>query len=393
MSLFEEIINQKKKDWAAPDMMDFEGKKLSGKLPFSSPLMSYCTYGGIPRNKITEFFGEPSGGKSTTAVDVCKNAIEVFHEEYEEQIRELRKKASASDASKTLKAQLIDLEERGPKKVLYIDLEHSFDAEWSKTLGIDNSEINVMQPPNVTAEEVLQMIQEVVESGEVGLIVLDSLPSLVPKSELEKKYGERTVASLAGLLTIFCRKIVSMLTRYECTLLFINQIRQNMDNPYVVKTPGGEAPKFYASLRIQFQIGNPVDILGNELPKSATDPAGYIINAKIVKQKSAPNNRKNGSYFLICDSGIREDMDYAELAITKYGVIKKSAGWFTVCDPDTGEVLQDDGKILKLQGKAKVYEFLQSNRAYFNKLKAFIDRDISGEPEEGKEDEESDKVL
>lgn len=392
MSLFNDIINQKKRDWASPDMMDFEGKHLAGKLPFSSPLMSYCTYGGIPRNKITEFYGEPSGGKSTTAVDICKNALQIFQTEYEENLVDLRKRCAASDASKTVKAQLADLEDQGPKKVLYIDLEHSFDSEWSRTLGIDNSAINVMQPPNVTAEEILQTIQELVESGEVGLIVLDSLPSLVPKSELEKKYGERTVASLAGLLTIFCRKIVPMLTRYECTLLIINQIRQNMDNPYVVKTPGGEAPKFYASLRIQFQIGNPVDILGNELPKSAEDPAGYIINAKITKQKSAPNNRKNGSYFLICNSGIRADMDYAQLAIKRYGIIKKSAGWFTLCDPNTGEVLEEDGKLLKINGLARVYEYLQTHQGYFSKLKEFIDTDISGVAEE-EDSDESNEIL
>lgn len=382
MSLFDDIINQKKKDWSAPDMMDFQGRGDAGKLPFSSPLMSYCTYGGIPRNKITEFYGAPSGGKSSTAVDVCKNAIDVFKQEYDAKLLDLRKRASASDASKTVKAQLSDLEESGPKKVLYLDLEHSFDAAWSKTLGIDNSEMNVMQPPNVTAEDILQTVQELVESGEVGLIVLDSLPSLVPKSELEKKYGERTVASLAGLLTVFFRKIVPMLTRYECTLLIINQIRQNMDNPYVVKTPGGEAPKFYASLRIEFQIGNPIDILGNELPKSAEDPAGYIINAKISKQKSAPNNRRNGSYFLICNSGIRADMDYSQLAIQKYGIIRKSAGWFTMCDPETGEVLEQDGKIVKVNGLARVYEYMNSNPEYFKKLKDHIDKDILGRGDE-----------
>ena len=173
-----------------------------------------------------------------------------------------------------------------------------------------------------------------------------------------------------------------MLTRYECTLLIINQIRQNMDNPYVVKTPGGEATKFYASLRIEFQIGNPIDILGNELPKSAEDPAGYIINAKISKQKSAPNNRRNGSYFLICNSGIRADMDYSQLAIQKYGIIRKSAGWFTMCDPETGEVLEHDGKIVKVNGLARVYEYMNSNPEYFKKLKDYIDKDILGRGDE-----------
>lgn len=391
MSLFDDIINRKKKEWDCPGLMDGADRSRGDKLPFSSPLMQYSTYGGIPRNKITEFFGEPSGGKTTTAVDICKNAIDIFESEHAQKLIELRKKSSES---KSAAIQLAELEDSGPRRVLYIDLEHSFDAQWSRTLGIDKSKIHVMQPPDVIAEEILQTLQELIETNTVGLIVLDSLPSLVPKSDLEKKYGERTVASLAGLLTIFFRKIVSLLTRYETTLLVINQIRQNMDNPYVVKTPGGEAPKFYASLRIQFQIGNPVDFLGNELPKSAENPSGYIINSKIVKQKSAPNDRKNGSYFLMCNSGIRVDMDYAQLAMKKYGIIKKSGAWFSLCDPYTGELLEIDGKPFKLNGMTKVYEFLQTNQEYFNKLKTYIDNDINGITEsEISDDNTSNEVL
>lgn len=384
MSMFEDIINRKKKEWQCDSLMDAAKIDKDGKIPFSSPLVNFATYGGIPRNRITEFCGEPGSGKSTTSVDICKNAIELFRQEYDFKLNELRKKASTGN--KQAASDIDDMIEIGPKKVLYIDLEHSFDGKWAKTLGIDKSEIHIMQPPNVVAEDVLQTVQELVETGEVGLIVLDSLPSLVPRAELEKKYGERTVASLAGLLTIFCRKIVSLLTRYECTMIFINQIRQNMDNPYVIKTPGGEAPKFYASLRMLFKIGQPVDFLGNEVPQSTENPAGYIIGTKILKQKSAPFDRKNASYYLMCQSGIRLDMDYAQLAIKKYGIIRKSAGWFTVCDPFTGEVLEIDGKPLKLNGMAKVYQYLQNNSEYFEKLKKFINADIYG----SKEDESND---
>ena len=155
-----------------------------------------------------------------------------------------------------------------------------------------------------------------------------------------------------------------------------------MDNPYVVKTPGGEAPKFYASMRILFQIGNPVDFLGNELPKSSENPAGYIVNAKLVKQKSAPNDRKNASYFLMCQSGIREDMDFANLAMKKYGIIHKAAAWFSFADPYTGEVIEEDGKLVKVNGMAKVYEYLKSNKEYYAKLKKYIMDDIYGKSED-----------
>lgn len=378
MSTYQEIINKRKKEWNCPGLMDGAKARRGAKLPFSSPLLNYSTYGGIPRNQITEFYGAPGGGKSTTAVDICKNAFVIFYQEYQQRLVEL--KDLAASGNKTAAAEIEELEELGPKRVLYVDLEHSFDDSWATTLGIVEGEVDVMQPPDVVAESILQSVQELIESGELGLVVLDSIPSLVTQQEIDKKYGERTVASLAGLLTTFCRKIIPILTRYQTTLLVINQQRDNMDNPYVDKTPGGQALKFYCTLRIKFQIGKPVDFLGNELPANAENPAGYIITAKIVKQKSAPWDRKNGSYYLMARSGIRVDMDLCQLAVKKYGIISKSGAWFTVCDPVTREPLEDeDGKIVKLNGMAKVLEFVQSNKEYYEKLKDFIIKDIEGD--------------
>lgn len=373
MPSYKDIINKKKKEWDCSTLMD--SPEIGSKLPFSSPLLNYCTYGGIPRNQITEFFGEPGGGKSSTSIDICKNAYHLFQSEFESDV--LRLKDIIGKGDKSVSVELEALEERGPKKVLYVDLEHSFDRAWSKKLGLNQGEIDIMQPPDLTAEVLLQTIEDLISTGEVGLVVLDSIPSLVTEQELNKKYGERTVASVAGLLTIFMRKIVPKLTRYGCTLLVINQTRDNMDNPYVVNTPGGKALKFYASLRILFKIGAPVDFLGTELPTNTENPAGYKVTAKIVKQKSAPWDRKNGSYYLMTQSGVRADMDYAQLAVSKYNIIRKSGAWFSVCDPETGEIIVDDqDKPVKLNGMARVYDYLQSNPEYFSKLKSFILADI-----------------
>jgi recombination protein RecA len=375
MSSFDDIINKCKKDWDCPELMDAAASAQKPRLPFSSPQLNYSTYGGIPRNMITEFFGNPQGGKSTTAVDICKNSIEIFQKEFEDRIISLQEKASAGDKSALVSIE--ELQEIGPKKVLYIDLEHSFDSKWAHTLGIDNTEIEVMQPPNIAAEDILQKVQELIESGQVGLLVLDSIPSLVTKSELEKKYGERTVSALAGLMTIFLRKIVPLLARYECTMLLINQVRDNMDNPYVVSTPGGQAIKFYSALRILFKIGTPVDFLGNDLPASAENPAGYKITAKLVKQKSAPNDRRNGEYYLMSQSGIRVDIDFCQLAMKKYGIIKKGGAWMTMLDPRTREPLIDaENKPVKLNGFAKVLEYVQQHPDYFETLKQVIMEDI-----------------
>lgn len=311
---------------------------------------------------------------TSTAVDLCKNSLSIFKSEWEERCINLRENGTTKEE----KFELAELEASGPRKVLYIDLEHSFDMQWAETLGIVDTEIDVMQPPDVPAEEILQMIQEMIESNEIGLIVLDSIPSLVPRAELEKKYGERTVASLAGLMTVFCRKIVPLLSRYHTTLLMINQIRDNMENPYIVQTPGGQAIKFYSSLRMLFSLGNPIDILGNELPQKTEDPAGYLIKVRLLKQKSAPNDRKNASYFLLSQSGIKPEMDYAQLAIKKYGIIKKSGAWFSLADPNTGELLEEDEKIVKINGLPKVYEYLETHPEYFETLKRYIENDING---------------
>ena len=393
MSSYADIINKKKKDWNCTSLMDSAHAERGPKLPFSSPLLNYSTYGGIPRGQITEFFGDPGGGKSSTAIDICKNSHKIFQEEFETQVSILREKAVKD---KVAASELDDLEERGVKKVLYVDLEHSFDGEWAKKLGIQEEDMDIMQPPDVVAEDILQTVQDLIETGELGLVVLDSIPSLTTKQELEKKYGERTVASLAGLLTIFCKKIVPILKRYDTTLLVINQVRDNMDNPYVVNTPGGKALKFYCSLRIQFKIGAPVDFLGNELPKNAENPSGHIVTAKIVKQKSAPWDRKNASYYLMAQTGIEVEMDFAQLAVKKYGIIKKSGAWMTMTIPDTGEILEDEsGKPVKVNGMAKVLDFLKLNPDYFKKIQNYILADISGEeyvPENDDTIEEDDIV-
>jgi len=376
MSIYTDMINKKKKEWNCENLMDSAKAERGSKIPFSSPLLNYSTYGGIPRNMITEFFGAPGGGKSTTAIDICKNASELFSEEYEIKLSNLRDKVARGD--KAAKIELDDLIDVGPKRVLYVDLEHSFDGSWARTLGItDDYAIDIMQPPDVVAEDILQTVQELIESDQLGLVVLDTIPSLIPRQELEKKFGERTVASLAGLLTIFCRKIVPILSRYDTTLLVINQIRDNMDNPYVVNTPGGQALKFYCSLRIQFRVGSPVDFLGNELPTNTENPAGYIVTAKIAKQKSAPWDRRNGTYYLMAQSGIRIDMDFAKLAVQQ-NIIRKAGAWFTLCNPFTGEILEEEGKPVKLNGMAKVYDYIQCNRKYYNMLKKYLTDFING---------------
>jgi recombination protein RecA len=375
MASFEDIIKKCSKEWACPELMDSVNKVSGRKIPFSSPSLNWATYGGVPRNALTEFYGVPGGGKTTSAIDICKNALDIFLEEYNEEVANLEQKIS--EGKKEYKVALSDLKDRGPKKILYVDLEHSFDKKWASTLGITNKAIEIMQPPNVAAEKIIQSVQELMESNQVGLIVLDSIPSLVTQAELEKKYGERTVASLAGLMTVFCRKLTQLLTRYDTTMIFINQLRVNMDNPYVDQTPGGEAIKFYSSLRLSFKLGVPLDFVGNDLPMKAENPAGYKIVVNIKKQKSAPFDRKQAEYYLMAQSGLRVDFEFANLAIKQYEIIRKNGAWFTICDPETKEPLEVDGSIVKLNGMTKVYDYLQNNPEYYDRMCKYIIDDIN----------------
>lgn len=377
MPSYADLINKAKKDFKCETLMSGNTAKTVPKIPLSAPFMNYALYGGIPRGRMTEFFGEPGSGKSTTAVDACKNAAKIFKQDFEVEKQELRKKIA--NGTKSAQIELQAVEERGPRKVLYVDIEHGFDRAWSEKIGINPEEVDVMQPPNIAAEDLLQLISDVIETGDVGLVVLDSLAALVPRAELEKKFGERTVASLAGLLTIFFRKVTPLLARYDCTMICCNQTRENMDNPYEVKTPGGVSVKFFASLRILFRMGQPLDTFGNELPKNVEDPAGYIIQAKIIKQKTAPFNRKLGTYTLMCDSGIMPMYDYVKLAMTKYGIIAKAGAWMTLTDPRTGEVYcNDQGTPVKLNGLAKVYAYMEANPDYYNMIVDFIEKDLNG---------------
>lgn len=372
---YKDLLNKKAKEWGCPDMMDSVKDNIP-KIPFSSPLLNWATYGGVPRGRIVEFHGEESGGKSTTAIDICKNAVSIFKSEYEEKVQKYRELIAQN--KKEYAGPLEDLLDAGPKSVIYWDLEHSFDWNWAGKMGLKKGDLVVVQPPDIAGENIIQAIRELIATGEVGLVVFDSIPSVSTRAQIEKKIGERTVGQLAGLMTDFMRMATPLCSRYDCLLLLINQTRDNMDNPYVVQTPGGRAIKFYSTLRMYFRKGAPLDFAGNELAQNVENPAGYKITVKIVKQKGAPFDRKVASYYLMAQTGIRPDFDYAQLAINKYNIIIKKGGWFTMCDPYTGEILEEDGKPVKVNGQVKVYDYLEEHPDYYNKLKDFITADING---------------
>lgn len=378
---YADIIKKKQKEWKCEkplvnSVLEVEGKKI----PFSSPLFNWVTYGGIPRNKFSEIYGDFGSGKSTTVLDLCNNALKIFRKEYDDKIAALQQELA--DGDKSAEDTIEELQEIGPKKVVYIDVEHAFDITWGKKLGIhfdgDDADIDVIQPPNVVAEDLLQFVREIIETGEIGLIALDSTAALIPRSMLGKEIGERTVAALAGVLATFYPIVTPLLTMYECTFICVNQIRDNLANPYEVNTPGGKSPKFYSFFRAHMRKGKFVDCLGNELPNNTEDPAGCIIEMRVTKQKTAPNDRRKGTYYLMFDSGIRPDYDLAALAISNYNLIRKTGGWYSFVDPNTGAVLETpEGKPIKVNGLGNVYGFFNTHPDYYESLKKYILDDIN----------------
>lgn len=181
------------------------------RIPFTSPRMNYCTYGGIPVGKITEFFGEEHGGKTTTALDIVAN--------YQK-----------SDDGRS---------------VLYVDAENTLDAEWAQKLGVDVENLYLLQPKAQSAEDIFQIIEDAVDTGEVGLWVLDSIGVLVSSLEMDEKktYEDKVYGGISLPLTRFSKKIEMLMKRHNCTGIGINQIRDNLASMYGgISTPGSFLP-------------------------------------------------------------------------------------------------------------------------------------------------------
>ena len=291
------------------------------RIPFTSPRMNYCTFGGIPVGKITEFFGEEHGGKTTTALDIIAN-----YQQSEDE-----------------------------RKVLYIDAENTLDVEWAKKLGVDVDNMIVFKPTSQSAEEIFQFILDAIDTGEIGLWVLDSIGVLASAQELDKTMEEKTYAGISGPLTVFGRKVEMLMHRHQCTGIGINQIRDDLGAMWAgaIKTPGGKGWKHYCSCRMQFSKGKYIDEDGNDLNSKAESPAGNYVLMSLVKAKFCPPTRRTGFYTLNYEYGVDYLKDLVEVAI-KYGVISKSGAWFSIIDMETGELVS------KLQGMANVYKYLEN---------------------------------
>lgn len=382
-------LEQLMKDWnkdskALVAVQGLEREALP-RIPFSAPSMNYQTYGGLPRKRVVEFFGPESSGKTTSALDIVKNAQMVFEQEWEQKTEELKEKlenARASKASKTaikeLEMQLDSLQE--PLKIVYLDLENTLDTEWAKKIGVDVDNIWIVRPEMNSAEEILQYVLDIFETGEVGLVVLDSLPYMVSQNLIDEELTKKAYAGISAPLTEFSRKVTPLLTRYNAIFLGVNQIREDMNSQYnAYSTPGGKMWKHACAVRLKFRKGDYLDENGASLTRTARNPAGNVVESFVEKTKAFKPDRKLVSYTLSYHDGIQIENDLVDVAV-EFGVIQKAGAWFSIVDLETGEIMTDeDEEPLKFQGKANLVRRFKEDDYLFDMVMTAVHEIITRE--------------
>lgn len=256
---------------------------------------------GIPRGRIVEVFGPESSGKTTLALTVAANA----------------QKAGGIAA--------------------FIDAEHALDPSWAKRIGVNIDELLVSQPD--TGEQALEICELLVRSNAVDLIIVDSVAALIPRAEIEGEMGDSQVGLQARLMSKAMRKLTGVIARSNCTVIFINQIREKIGVMFgsPETTPGGRALKFYSSVRI--------DIRRISAIKDGDANVGNRVRTRIVKNKVAPPFRST-EFDIMFNEGISVTGDLVDLAVAD-NIIQKSGAWFSYGDIRIGQGRENAKLFLK----------------------------------------------
>ncbi|MBR6739602.1 MAG: recombinase RecA [Clostridia bacterium] len=294
--------------------------------------------GGVPRGRIIEIYGPESSGKTTVALHIIAQA---------------QKEGGIA---------------------AFIDAEHALDPHYARALGVDIDSLLVAQPDD--GEQALQITEELVNSGAIDVIVVDSVAALTPRSEIEGNMGEASVGQLARLMSQAMRKLAGTISKTNTVAIFINQLREKIGvlygNPEV--TTGGRALKFSASVRL--------DVRKVDTIKNGSEAIGSRVRVKVVKNKVAPPFRE-AEFDLMYGKGISFSGELVDAAI-KLEVIRKSGSWFSKAD---GQKLA--------QGKENVKRYYEEHPDEAAELEAEIRARMAAmanpEPEEKAEEKPEEK--
>ena len=259
--------------------------------------------GGYPQGRIVEIYGPESSGKTTLALHA---------------IAECQKLGG---------------------RAAFIDAEHAIDPVYARNLGVNIDELILSQPDS--GEQALEILDMLASSGGVSLVVVDSVAALVPQAELDGEMGDNSVGMQARLMSKAMRKLAGLLNKNNCTIIFINQLREKVGVMYgnPETTSGGRALKFYASIRL--------DIRRTEAIKTGSDVTGNTCRIKVVKNKVAPPF-KQCEIDIIYGKGISKDSEILDRAV-ELGIVKKSGAWFEYNGSKIG------------QGRETAKEYIHSN--------------------------------
>lgn len=266
--------------------------------------------GGLPKGRIIEVYGAESSGKTT----LCLHAV-----------AEAQKLGGIA---------------------AFVDVEHALDPVYARSLGVDVDNLLVSQPD--TGEQALDIIETLVRSGALDIVVLDSVAAMATKAEIDGNMGDAHVGVQARLMSQAMRKLTAAISKTNCVAIFINQVREKIGVMYgnPETTPGGRALKFYASVRISVNRGEPI--------KDGTAILGYRTKCRVVKNKVAPPF-KTAEFDMIFGEGISKLGEIIDCAV-EFGIIKKSGSWFSYDDMKIG------------QGKDKVKDYLRENSEICNEI-------------------------
>ncbi len=258
--------------------------------------------GGVPRGRIVEIYGPEASGKTTLALHVVASS------------------------------------QKNGGVAAYIDVEHALEPAYAQALGVDIDDLLISQPD--TGEQALDIAESLVRSGAVDVVVVDSVAALIPRSELEGEVGDTVVGALARLMSQAMRRLAGAISKNNCTVIFINQLRQKIGVMYgnPETTPGGLALKYYASVRLDVRRIETIKVNGENI--------GSRTRVKVVKNKVAPPF-KEAEFDIIYGEGISRIGEIIDMAV-KLEIIEKGGAWFTV-----------NGS--RIQGRDGVKEYLKNN--------------------------------